>query len=112
MLGRSLVCFLTVSVAGCELMAGSPAPDSCLFPPDTMVTRVGRSPVAALGLAERGVESQDPPGGTVYVTNDPVERLGGRGTFRQWCVVYDVEDAPGARFHTGPVPDGWTPPDA
>ena len=84
------VCLLTVLLAACDSLLGIKAPESCLFPPDTAVTRVGESPVAALGLSERGAEGQDPPGGTVYVTNDPIVQRPRDEPIRMWCVVYDV----------------------
>ena len=97
--------------AGRGLLPGQmQAPESCYFPPGTGVSRAGVSAVATLGLTETAIEAQDPPGGTVYVTTGRVSRFEGEAPTRMWCVDYDEDFWPGARFAAGPGPHGWTLP--
>ena len=108
----------TAVPAGCGLLPAPEveAPPVCPFPDGTMVTVVGETPLATLGLIDGGV-GPDPPGGTVYVTTQPVARFQGDPIGQWWCVVF-LEDPPGRLAEgssrsgsTGPVPQGWTPPD-
>ena len=114
---RALVSLVALLFAGCGLLPEPQleAPPDCPFPDGTTVTRVGVSPLAGLGLMDAGMEP-GPPGGTVYVTTEPVVRFVGDPLERWWCVVYldepgrlgDESTPSGA---TGPVPEGWNPPD-
>ena len=113
---RCLVSMLAaVVLAGCGGLPtpGSEAPEECGFPPGTMVTLVGETPIAALGLKDPAVEveEEDPEGGTVYVTTEPVRRATDERFARVWCAVYGPEAPQGFIATSGPVPGGWTPPD-
>jgi hypothetical protein len=85
------------------------APRGCNFPPGTVVTVVGQTPLFDLGLGEEG-RSPDPPGAPVYMTTEPISPAQGDPS-RRFCVVYDPEEADGLTSATGAVPEGWTPPD-
>ncbi len=113
MKGRGAVLIAAVVLSGCGYLPliEREAPESCAFPPNTSVTLAGEAPLARLGLLDPGLESQDPSGGTVHVTDDAISRFMGEAPSRMWCVVYGPEDRPGSRGGTGPVPQGWTPPD-
>ena len=84
------------------------APRGCHFPAGTMVTVVGETPLADLGLAEPG-RRPDPPGEPVYVTTEPISSALGHAS-RMWCVIYQPEGTSGLTHASGPLPDGWTPP--
>lgn len=113
--GRALL--VLVGLAGCGLSPSpsSPAPAvmdaprGCNFPAGTVVTVVGESPLFDLGLADEG-RSPDPPGVPVYVTTEPISPAQG-GRSRRYCVVYHPDEADGLTSASGPVPEGWTPPD-
>lgn len=105
---------LVVAAAGCGLMPGigMDAPERCALPEGTKVTMVGQTPLDDLGLLDRRLEGgeNDPPGGTVYLTTQPVSRIADEAPALVWCVIYGPDAPRGWVSGTGVVPDGWTPP--
>lgn len=87
------------------------APEDCPFPPRTMMLVLGDSPVSSHGLVAPGDLEHDPPGGTVYVTAEPISRRLREPMHQMWCVVYASESPDAPSGMNGPVPEGWTPSD-
>lgn len=114
MILRVAAATLLVTTAGCGLMPGfgMDAPQNCAFPDGTKVTLVGASPIEDLGLLDPRVEvaENDPPGGTVYVTTQPISRIADEAPALVWCVIYGRDAPDGYISGSGVVPEGWTPP--
>jgi hypothetical protein len=115
--GRASILLIAVLAAcnGTSLFATG-APADCDFPAGTNVTVVGETPLARLGLNDPGLEP-GPPGGTVLVTTEPISRFTGEPALQMWCVIYGPEhgervgDGSTLSGASGPVPEGWTPPE-
>ena len=114
MIVRLAAAMLLVATAGCGLVPGlgMDAPKNCAFPDGTKVTVVGTTPIGDLGLLDRRIEvaENDPPGGTVYVTTQPITRIGDEAPALVWCVIYGPDAPDGYISGSGVVPDGWTRP--
>ena len=99
-------------LAGCGWLPrpGIPAPPECGLPAGTPVTRVGVTPLADLGIPDVSFPGGDVPGGTVYVTREPISLGPGEEPRRMWCAVYEPPTPEGVAGAQGPLPDDWVPP--